>query len=248
MATTVCATGPGYRTADPDGTAAGAPNDMGGFMSRIVRTAVVAVIALLALAAVASPAAAQTSVTGHATFAAADGGSVVGGSYVITDASGTILRQGTIGDAEKAIFFGTFVSGETYTLTAVADGYQQVSQTLTATDEIRFGVVLEPLEMTKKTITIGIDKNSSSGWFLAEAPEGSTWTLTEVTTGKVYTGTFSGVLPQAIPLDSAVGSGTYLVQVDAGPTFLPYEATVTMQGNSSALYFGLTPDTSVVPM
>jgi hypothetical protein len=217
-------------------------------MSKVFRTAIIAVIALLGLAALVTPAAAQTTVTGHAEFSSSDGNSVAGGSYVITDSAGTIMRQGTIGDGERAIFFNTFVSGESYTLTAVADGYFQVSQTLTATNEIRFNVVFEPLEQTRKTITIGVDKGGPSSWYLAEAPEGATWTLTNVNSGKVYSGTFSGVLPQAISLDSAVGSGTYLFQIDAGPTFLPYEATVTIQGNSGAIYAGLTPNTDVVPM
>jgi hypothetical protein len=223
---------------------------MGGFMSKVFRTAIIAVIALFGLGVLAAPASAQFggTVTGHANFAASDSGSVAGGSFVITDSAGTIVRQGTIGDGERAIFFSTFVSGETYTLTAVADGYQQVSQTLTATDEIRFYVVLEPLKQTKKTVTIGVDKGGASSTFLTEAPVGSTWTLTNVNSGKVYSGTFSGVLPQAISLDSAVGSGTFHVQIDAGPNFLPYETTVTIRGNAGALYFGLEPNMEYVPL
>ncbi len=244
----VCARGQSARLVDPAGSASRVPQDMGGFMSHIFRTAIIAVIALLGFAAGMATATAQTSVVGHAEFSASDGGSVSGGSFVITDSAGTIVRQGAIGDGEQAIFFSTFVSGETYTMTAVADGYQQVTQTLAATDEIRFTIVFEPLTVTKKTITIGIDKNGPTSWFLTEAPEGSTWTLTDVNSGKVYSGTFSGVLPQAISLDSSVGSGTFLVQIDAGPNFLPYETTVTIRGNSGALYFGLEPNTDYVPM
>lgn len=220
-------------------------------MSNVIRTAIVAVIALLAFSAVATPVAAQLGggVTGRAYFSTTDGASTTGGSFVITAADGSIVRQGTIGDGERAIFFSSFTPGETYTLTAVLEGYQQVTQTAAATgDGLTFNVVFEPQVMMKKTITIGVDKNDPTAWFLAEAPEGSTWTLTEINSGKVYSGTFSGALPQTISLDSAVGSGTYLLQIEAGPTFLHYEATVTMRGNSSAIYAGLTPDTSVVPM
>ncbi len=217
-------------------------------MSKVFRMIVVAAIATLTMLAAIAPASAQSTVVGHAEFAAADGGSVAGGSYVITDSAGTIVRQATIGDGDRAIFFNTFVSGETYTITAVADGYQAASQTLTATDEIRFNLTLDPLKVTKKTVTIGVADNGPSGWFLAEAPEGSTWTLTDLNSGKVYSGTFSGPVPQSIELPSAVGSGTYLVQINAGPTFLPYEDTVTIRGNSGALYFPLEVDTSVVPL
>lgn len=217
-------------------------------MGRIRSLLAAAVTVVFLCGAMMVPASAQATVVGHAEFAASDGGSVVGGSFVVTDASGTIVRQGTIGEAEREIFFSTFVTGETYTITVVAEGYQAASQTLTATDEIRFTITLDPLRQTKKTITIGVDKNGPTNWWLAEAPEGSTWTLTNVNSGKVYSGTFSGPIPQSIELPSAVGSGTFLVQIDAGPTFLPYEETVTIRGNTGALYFGLTPDTSVVPM
>lgn len=218
-------------------------------MSRIFRLAIVTMIAAVTVLATFVPATAQSTVIGNAEFSTSDGGSVVGGSYVIVDSAGTIVRQGTIGDGEQAIFFGTFVPGETYTITVAVEGYQTATQTLTATtDGIRFDVVVEPLKITKKTITIGIDKNGPSSWFITQAPEGSTWTLTDVSSGTVYSGTFSGSLPQAFELSSAVGSGTYLVQIDAGPNFLPYESMVTIQGNSGALYFALTPDTSVVPM
>lgn len=208
----------------------------------------VAAIAVLTMVAAMAPASAETVFSVNAHFAAADGGSVVGGSYVVTDAHGTIVRQGTIGDRQQAMFLNTFTSGETYTLTAVAEGYQAASQTLTITpDNARFHVTLEQLKIVKKTITIGVEKGGTSGWYLAEAPEGSTWTLTDVNSGTVYTGSFSGPVPQTIELADAVGSGTYLVQINAGPTFLPYEDTVTIRGNSGALYFVLTPDLSVVP-
>jgi hypothetical protein len=218
-------------------------------MMRRFRSLIAAAIAVLMVCgAMIAPAAAQSTVVGHATFAVSDGGRLVGGSFVITDASGTIVRQGTIGEAERAIFFSTFVSGQTYTITVAADGYQAASQTLTATNEIRFNVTLDPLQQTKKTITIGVDKNGPTDWWLAEAPAGSTWTLTDLNSGKVYSGTFSGPIPLSIELSSAVGSGTFLVQINAGPIFLPYEETVTIRGNTGALYFELTPDTSVVPM
>lgn len=218
-------------------------------MSRVVRMIAVAAIAMLTVFGAVMPASAQWLSTGYADFAAADGGSVVGGSFVITGSDGEIVRQGTIGDAEREVFFGTFATGETYTLTATANGYQAATQTLTfGPDSNRFSVVLQPLEVVKKTITIGVDKNDPTGWFLAEAPEGSTWTLTDIDSGKVYSGTFSGVVPQTIELSEAIGSGTYHVQVEAGPTFLPYEQTVTIRGNSGALYFPLEVNTAVVPI
>lgn len=218
-------------------------------MSRIFRLAVVAMVALVTVVATIAPAASQTAVTGHAAFTASDGGIVAGGSYVIVDSSGTIIRQGMIGDSERAIFFSTFLAGETYTITAGADGYQTATQTLTATSEgLRFNVVLDPLKITKKTITIGLSKNGPSAWYLTEAPEGSTWTLTNIKSGDVYSGTFSGAVPQTITLSDAIGSGTYLVQIDAGPVFLPYEDTVTIQGNTGAFYFPLEVNTAVVPL
>lgn len=218
-------------------------------MSRFFRLAIVALIAMTSLLSM--QVAAQTAMTsGVAYFTDTSGAAVTSGSFVITDSEGTIVRQGEIGGRGSNLFLGdSFVIGETYTITAVSNGYKGATQTLVAgTPRVEFNVVFEPLEEVKKTITIGVSKTGPSGWFLAEAPEGSTWTLTNVSSGRVYSGTFSGAVPQTITLPSAVGSGTYLVEIDAGPTFLPYEETVMIRGNSTALYFEIVPNTSVVDL
>jgi len=173
-----------------------------------------------------------TTTTGH---------SVAGASYVVTDGSGNVVHQGTFGQNGVVTFERHLAEGESYTVTAVLSAYQAATQTLVAgSGDLSFSLVFQPLGNAKKTILIGLGGESVDGTPLV-APEGSTWTLTETTSGRTYSGTFSGPVPQQIGLPNAVGSGTFSVEVDAGPAFEPYEGTVTIRGNQGSLYVELMP-------
>jgi hypothetical protein len=102
-----------------------------------------------------------------------------------------------------------------------------------------FNIVLLPVTVS----TVSINLSSADPTVANTLPASANWSVSQNNV-VVASDTFAAdhrALPQSIAVENPVPFGTYSVTVSAGPRFLPYTATFTVNGTTEAFNISLVP-------
>ncbi len=148
------------------------------------------------------------------------------------DDSSPVDLSGTI-DSDQSLPY-TFEAAQdvpfgSYTLMLDAgENYEFYSTSITIdVPTFTFDIPLVPI--TESQVTINL--SSSAPEIASAMPEGATWTVTLADGTPVDSAVFATgdlALPTSIAVENPVPYGDYIITIDAGPTFEPYTAEVTI--------------------